>query len=100
MSLAITPLRNLVLVRFDEEPEVTGAIQVVRTEGRPPSCFATVLALGPDVRDAQIGAPVVISRLQGVEVADGLLIPEDAILAYREDETVMSFSVLREDSNG
>lgn len=84
--LNITPLRNLILVALEEEPEVEGAIQVVRVDGRPPSCYARVLALGPDVRDAVVDAPVVISRLQGVEVADGLLIPEDAILAVREED--------------
>ena len=82
----ITPLRDWVLVELaDAAPPPSDVIQVVRLE-RPVSTYATVCAVGEDVRDVEVGARVVISRLQGIEIAGGaLLIPESAVLA-REPE--------------
>ena len=79
----ITPLRDLVLVEMlhDGIAADNGVIQVVRLD-RPVSTYATVCAIGEDVRDVTVGARVVISRLQGIEIAGGaLLIPESAVLA-------------------
>lgn len=82
----LTPLRDMVLVALrDEATPAGGAIQVVRLD-RPPSTHATVLAVGPDVKDAVAEQCVVISRLQGIAIGDDrLLLPESAILATMED---------------
>ena len=81
----ITPLRDWVLVELVDDAPVAFGIQLIRLD-RPVSTYATVLAIGEDVRDVEVGARVVISRLQGIEIAGGaLLIPESAVLA-REPE--------------
>lgn len=78
----ITPLRDMVLVELrDDAPPHRGVIAVIRTE-RQPSTRARVVAIGDEVRDLAAGVNVVISRLQGIEIANGmLLIPESAVLA-------------------
>jgi hypothetical protein len=44
--------------------------------------------VGPEVRELGLysGRRVLVSRLQGVEIADGLLIPESAVLALYDSE--------------
>ena len=78
----ITPLRNQVLVELRETPVApSGLVSVVRLE-RPPSVRAVVVACGDEVRDIELGDAVVISRLQGIEIAGGaLLLPAEAVLA-------------------
>ncbi len=78
----ITPLRDLVLVELrDAAPAPSGLVSVVRLE-RPVSTYARVLAIGEEVRDVALGASVVISRLQGIEIgSEQLLLPESAVLA-------------------
>lgn len=80
----ITPLRDQVLVEL--LPEATpqaGVIAVARLES-PVSTAARVVAIGDDVRDVAVGASVVVSRLQGIEVGGALLmIPESAVLAVQ-----------------
>ena len=89
----ITPLRDWVLVDMrDATPSSlsNAIIQVVRLE-RPVSTYATVCAIGEDVRDVEVGARVVISRLQGIEIAGGaLLIPESAVLAMESKEMTLA----------
>jgi hypothetical protein len=87
MSLDITPQRDMLLVRLDDEPTPASAIQVVHFH-KQPSCHATVLRVGPEVRELGLysGRRVLVSRLQGVEIADGLLIPESAVLALYDSE--------------
>jgi co-chaperonin GroES (HSP10) len=71
----------MVLVKLRDEPESENAIIIVRA-ARQPTTRATVLAIGEEVRDVTVGALVVISRLQGIEIAGGaLLLPESAVLA-------------------
>lgn len=77
----IEPQRNFVLVelRPDAESKPSG-IEIVRL-AQTPSQFATVLAIGPDVREVVVGSTVIVSRLQGIVVEDKLLLPESAVLA-------------------
>ena len=82
----IRPLRANVLVELRDAPAAVGAIVVVRAD-RPPSTRAVVLAIGEEVRDIAVGDAVVISRLQGIEIAsDTLLIPESAVLATEPND--------------
>lgn len=79
--MRITPLRNMVLVRLEDTQErVAGGVVLVEL-AKQPSMYATVEAVGPEVRDAQVGARVIVSRLQGIEVLGRVLLPEGAILA-------------------
>jgi co-chaperonin GroES (HSP10) len=82
----IAPLRNMILVKLEDAPEPARAsgIVVARLE-REPSCHAVVLAIGPDVRETRVGAHVVVSRLQGIEIAGQVMLQESAVLAYLED---------------
>jgi co-chaperonin GroES (HSP10) len=77
----ITPLKDRVVVQIVEAPApTTGVIAVVRTD-KQPATRGKVVAVGPDVLDARVGATVVISRLQGIEVgAELLVLPESAVL--------------------
>ena len=81
----LTPLRDQVLVELlpDAAPQ-TGVIAVARL-ATPISVHARVVALGEDVRDCPPpGTVVVVSRLQGIEVGEALLmLPESAVLAVR-----------------
>ena len=81
--MRIEPLRDMVLVTPDamDDAPTAGAIQVVRLEV-PPTWRGIVRAVGPEVREARAGQRVVMSRLQGIEIDGGVLLPEDAILGY------------------
>ena len=81
--MRIEPLRDMVLVTPDDVDGAltSGAIQVVRLAA-PPTWRGVVRAIGPEVREARTGQRVVMSRLQGIEIDGGVLLPEDAILAY------------------
>ena len=79
--MIVQPLRDLVLVALEDEAPTPSAIEVVRLD-RPPTCYARVLAVGPEVRDTRVGQRVAISRLQGIVVGEQLLLPEGAVLAY------------------
>ena len=81
--MRVEPLRDMVLVAPDDvdEAPAAGAIQVVRLEA-PPTWRGVVRATGPEVREARVGQRVVMSRLQGIEIDGGVLLPEAAILGY------------------
>lgn len=82
MNEIITPLRDQVLVELRPEPAPAEGLIAVARLATPPTTFATVRAIGDDVRDVRVGADVVISRLQGIEVGNGfLMLPESAVLA-------------------
>jgi hypothetical protein len=79
MSVQFLPLRNYVLLDVEPEPEMSSVIQVQKaTEGLVR--FATITAIGPDVKDAQVGQRVMASLTAGVEMEWGTLIQEPAIL--------------------
>jgi co-chaperonin GroES (HSP10) len=77
----IEPLRDFCFVEPDADAgeDAAGLIAVVRN-ATPPAWRGTVRAVGPDVRDLAPGVRVVMSRLQGIEVAGGVLLPEAAVL--------------------
>lgn len=82
----VHPLRNLVVVTLEPEPEPDGLIQVVR-QHREPSCLARIDAVGPECREATPGRACVVSRLQGVVLEDGrVVLPDTAILAWRDSQ--------------
>lgn len=85
--MRITPLRNMVLVTLDETSERRTESGLALVElAKQPSMYATVEAVGPEVREARVGARVVVSRLQGIEVLGRVLLPEGAILATTETQ--------------
>lgn len=81
--MSVRPLRDRVLVQLAASDAPTaGLIQVARLS-KQPSMRATVLSVGPEVREVDVGDAVVVSRLQGVEIGDGaVLLPESAVLAH------------------
>ena len=83
----ITPLRDLLVVVLLPDPaRPKGLIEVV--ENKKNTATAEIVAIGPEVRDAKVGQRVVISRLQGTEVAGEpprVVIREQGVLAYLED---------------
>lgn len=82
------PQRDWLLVALeDEAPPANGGLVAVVRLARPASTYARVVAVGPEVRDVRVGAKVVISRLQGIEIGDGqLLLPESAVLALEPND--------------
>jgi co-chaperonin GroES (HSP10) len=73
------PLVSNLIVRLQPEPELSSTIKVQRsTEGL---CrYGEVLAVGPEVRDLKVGQTVLASVTAGVELSDGVLISENAVL--------------------
>ena len=83
--MTVTPLRNQVLVTLDTQVHtVTESGLVVQRLHQEPSMYATVIAVGPEVRETSVGKRVVVSRLQGIQVGDAVLLPESAVLAHAE----------------
>ena len=77
----IEPLRDYVLVELrDMTAPSASDIEIVRLDATP-SRYARVLAVGPDVRETTVGTTVIISKLQGFDIAGQLVLPESAILA-------------------
>ena len=79
MSVEFQPLISNVLIKVEPEPELSSVIAVQRSlEGL---CrYGTVLAIGPEVRDVKVGQRVLASITAGVEMAQGTLIAETAIV--------------------
>lgn len=83
--MTVTPLRNQVLVQLDTAAQTrTASGIVVQRLHQEPSMYATVQAVGPEVRETRAGERVVVSRLQGIQVGDAVLLPESAVLAHVE----------------
>lgn len=84
--MRVIPLRTQVFVVLETPAETPSAagIAIVRTQVEP-SVFARVLAVGPEVREVEVGERVVVSRLQGIVLDDGVLMPESAVLAHADD---------------
>lgn len=81
--MTVTPLRNQVLVALATDAQtVTKSGLVVQRLHNEPSMYATVIAVGPEVRETRAGERVVVSRLQGIQVGDTVLLPESAVLAH------------------
>lgn len=80
MSVTYTPLLNHVLLALEPEPEQSSVIQVQRaTVGL--TRFATVTAIGPEVREVKVGQRVLASLTAGVEIGEGVvMVPESSVL--------------------
>jgi co-chaperonin GroES (HSP10) len=78
-GIVFNPLVNNLVVRLQPEPEQSSIIQVQQsTEGL---CrYGEILAIGPEVRDLKVGQTVLASVTAGVELSDGVLISENAVL--------------------
>lgn len=82
MSVSIEPLRDMLTVKPLPAPAYQGRLIALATQES--AVRGEVIGIGPEVRDVEIGAQIVFSRLQGFEVNLGqpvILIPEGAVLA-------------------
>ena len=78
--MTITPLRNFVALTALPSPnDAPSGLVLLRAEH--PVRRYSVVACGPEVRDLRVGDTVLVSRLQGIEVAQWTLVREDAVLA-------------------
>jgi co-chaperonin GroES (HSP10) len=81
----LQPLGRQVLVQLDPPAELTRSGLVI-PQPASTTARATVLQIGQECRDVQIGGQVIVSKLQGIALpGDRLLLPEAAILAYLTD---------------
>lgn len=79
-ELTIQPLRNYVLVRPENGTKPPSKLVVVAPERV--ICPFRVLAIGPEVRDVQLGQIVLANRLTGTSIGNDFLLPESAIVGY------------------
>lgn len=79
--MTITPLRDNLALTALSTPDTTSAGGLVLMRGEHPTRRYRVIACGPEVRDIAVGAVVLVSRLQGIEVGGWTLVREDAVLA-------------------
>ena len=79
MSVTFQPLRNGVLLALEATPERSSIIAVQRSI-EDLVRFATIVAVGPDVKDAKVGQRVIASVTAGAEVPGGTLVNETAII--------------------
>jgi hypothetical protein len=79
MSVTFQPLRNGVLLALEATPERSKLIAVQQSL-EDLVRLATVVAIGPEVKDAKVGQRVIASITAGVEVPGGHLINEPAII--------------------
>lgn len=79
--MRFTPLGANLIVKLEPEPELSSVIAVQRSV-QDLCRFGEVLAIGPEVRDAKVGQRVLASITAGVEMAGGILINEQAVVAY------------------
>ena len=75
--MKVLPLRDMVLVRFQENGHPKGLVMVHESKVVRP---ALVVAIGPEVRDVCPEQRVVVNSLAGTTVGDECLVPESAIL--------------------
>lgn len=78
-----TPLTNFVVLELEAEAVVDPGVIMLVGGTEPRVRYATVLSVGPEVRDMRPGRRVLASITAGVDLTDGhIVIPEDAILAF------------------
>jgi NADPH:quinone reductase-like Zn-dependent oxidoreductase len=81
MSVIFHPTIDRLLVTLEPEPEMSQVIQVQKKYAG--LCrWGTVTAIGPEVRDVKPGQRVLCNIIAGVEMAQGMLIDEDAVWAH------------------
>lgn len=80
MPVTLTPLTDCLLMRIEPEPELSSVIAVQKaTEGL--ARFGVVQAIGPEVRDVDVGQRILASITAGVELQDGVvMVRETAVL--------------------
>lgn len=75
--MKIVPLRNLVLVRFEQEVDDSPLVVIRDPKQIRP---ARVLATGPEVRDMKVGMVALVNSIAGTLIGEELLVPESAII--------------------
>lgn len=76
--MKIQPLRNMVLVCPTNGKSPRSTLHVIAPERVV--CPFRVVAIGPEVRDIQVGQTVLANRLAGTQIGSELLIPESALV--------------------
>ena len=79
MAVSFQPLVNHLLLTLEPEPEMSSIIHVQKSLVDLVR-YGEITAIGPEVRDLKVGQRVLASVTAGVELADGVLIPETAVL--------------------
>ena len=79
MTINFQPLVNNLLLTLEPEPEMSSIIHVQKSLVDLVR-YGEITAIGPEVRDLKVGQRVLASVTAGVEMADGILIPETAVL--------------------
>ena len=77
--IVFQPLVNQLLLTLEPEPEMSSIIHVQKALVDLVR-YGEITAIGPEVRDLKVGQRVLASVTAGVEMADGVLIPETAVL--------------------
>lgn len=76
-SMKILPLRDMILVRFQEHGHPKGLVMVHEPKAVRP---ALVVAIGPEVRDIQEGQVVLVNQVTGTVIGGEFLVAEPNIL--------------------
>ena len=79
MPIEFKPLVNHLLLTLEPEPEMSSIIHVQKALVDLVR-YGEITAIGPEVRDLKVGQRVLASVTAGVELAEGVLIPETAVL--------------------
>lgn len=79
MPVTFQPLRNGVLLDLEPDPEPSKVIAIAGGTEKLVK-FATVVAVGPEVRDAKVGQRVLCSITASQEILGHHLIQEPAII--------------------
>lgn len=82
MTYTLAPLGSRLLVRLRPTPQKGLILRVANDDAARP---ADVIAIGPEVRDFEVGQGVLVSALAGQKVGDDVLLPESSVLAYLDD---------------
>src|SRR2546422_4626776 len=77
----VEPVRDLVLIRPEPPKGLRSSLLEVVDFTPKAAVRGVVLAVGPEVRDVQVGQRVLFSKLQGYEVMGYILLAESAVLA-------------------
>jgi len=76
--VTVIPLRNQVLVCPINGKSPASSLVVIQPERVV--CPFRVLAIGPEVRDVQVGQMVLANRLAGTQIGGDYLLPESVIV--------------------
>ena len=78
MTVQLHPLRDRILIRVRPLPNQIGSI--ILPSRKDYAVPADVLAIGPEVRDVQVGWVVLVPVVAGQQVGEDVLIAESAVL--------------------